>query len=72
MAGRKVSDRSRELRYELVEALVAYVKSCAGVEGYTPEDIAELTKQTTRVAKFLGTTNVSLSPAPTVQEEASE
>lgn len=68
---RKVSDRSRELRYELVEALVAYVKGCSGTEGYTPEDTADFTKQVVRVAKFLGTTNVSLSPEPTVQEEVS-
>jgi hypothetical protein len=56
----KLTERSRQLRYELVEALVNYVKQT----GYSDEDVAELTKQTVRVAKFLGSKNVSLSPAP--------
>jgi hypothetical protein len=57
---KQLSERSRQLRYELVEALVNYVKQV----GYSDEDVAELTKQTIRVAKFLGSTNISLSPAP--------
>lgn len=49
-----LTDEQRQLRINLVEALVDYCKS---VPSPTPEVEAELTKQVQRIAKFLSVSN---------------
>ncbi len=67
MAGRKLTDRDRELRVELIETLVKYVRYCGSEpDKYTDDDIANMTKQVYRCAKTLGAISVSLPPLPTV------
>jgi hypothetical protein len=54
MAGRKLTDEAKKLRVDLVEGLVVFVRNNADV--YSEEEVAELTKQVQRVAKFLNVT----------------
>jgi hypothetical protein len=49
-----LTTEQRQLRINLVEALVAYAKD---VPSPTPEVEAELTKQIKRIAKFLSVAN---------------
>jgi hypothetical protein len=60
MSARKLSPEIKQLRVDLVEALVNYVKdpvSYGRAVSYDDEQVAELTKQVQRVAKFLGVSN---------------
>lgn len=60
---RIVTSRDRQLRYELVEAMVTYIKECASLPNtYSEEDISTMTTQVGRCAKTLGAKNISLCP----------
>lgn len=52
-----LTDEQRKLRIDLVEFLTAAIKERADASFYTDEQVAELTKQVKRVAKFLCVTN---------------
>lgn len=52
-APRALSDENRKLRAELVDLAVQGVRSQAEAGYYNPEQVAELTKQLDRVAKYL-------------------
>lgn len=54
MANKKLTDDVVKLRYEMVDFIVQSVKTQANAGYYNEEQVAELTKQTERVAKFLG------------------
>ena len=54
MAGRKLTDRSRQLRKDLVESLEAYLAGNLAATLYDGAEKQELAKQVQRVAKYLG------------------
>lgn len=48
-----LTEEQRKLRFDLVEFLAVSVKERADASFYTDEQVAELTKQVKRIAKFL-------------------
>lgn len=60
MAGRKLTDRDRQLRKELVEVLVKHTRYLASDINYTEEDVVNVTHQVLRCAKTLGFKDVSI------------
>jgi hypothetical protein len=52
-----LTDEQRKLRFDLVEFLAVSIKERADASFYTDEQVAELTKQVKRVAKFLCVVN---------------
>jgi len=52
-----LTEEQRKLRFDLIEFLAVAVKERADASFYTDEQVAELTKQVKRVAKFLCVAN---------------
>jgi hypothetical protein len=52
-----LTEEQRKLRFDLVEFLAVSIKERADASFYTDEQVAELTKQVKRVAKFLCVAN---------------
>jgi hypothetical protein len=52
-----LTDEQRQLRIDIVEFIAASIREKVDASFYTDEQVAELTKQTKRVAKFLCVAN---------------
>jgi hypothetical protein len=52
-----LTTEQRQLRIDIIEFIAAGIKERGDASFYTDEQVAELTKQTKRIAKFLSVAN---------------